>query len=94
MVRCLWRGNYLGLPQRGNLAPLTAFTGREPDSPLLNLVTGVNLANPLDFSRAQQLVSIQELCASVEAIHKRAHDSAETHRATARENKPSPTRKL
>jgi hypothetical protein len=57
-------------PQRGNIAPITAFTGREPDSPLQSLVhstTGTTMT--LDTARATQLVNTQELRSSVEAIH-------------------------
>jgi hypothetical protein len=78
-------------PQRGNIAPITAFTGRNPDSPLLSLLsvlTGQSLS--LDAARALQLLKIQELRAAVDEIHKTARESADSNRAAARAHHARP----
>ena len=78
-------------PQRGNIAPLTAFTGRSPDSPLQSLVcTHACETYSLDMIRAQQLMQIDTLRASIDAIHRQAATSASNRRASARagHNKP------
>jgi hypothetical protein len=81
-------------PQRGDIAPLTAFTGRAPDSPLQSLVCiAATQTLPLDTIKARQLVHIEELRSSVDAIHRRAHESATTHRVASRtqQNKSTAT---
>ena len=72
-------------PQRGNIAPLTAFTGRSPDSPLQSLVcVAADQTLPLSEIKSRQLMNIKELRSSVDAIHRRAHASASAHRASSR----------
>ena len=72
-------------PQRGNIAPLTAFTGRSPDSPLQSLVcVAADQTLPLSEIKARQIMNIKELRSSVDAIHRRAHASASAHRASSR----------
>jgi transposase InsO family protein len=47
-------------PHRGNIAPITASTGRAPDSPLRSLVTpDTNVTLTLDDVQAQPLLQIQ-----------------------------------
>jgi hypothetical protein len=72
-------------PQRGNIAPLTAFTGREPDSPLRSLVfTVADATLSLDMIRAQQLVHIEALRSTIDNLHHQARESAQANRASAR----------
>jgi hypothetical protein len=76
----------------GNIAPITAFTGREPDSPLRSLVfSDAGKTVTLDAAQTTQLMNIQVLRASVEAIHKQAYESAQSNRASARLHKPPST---
>jgi hypothetical protein len=75
-------------PHRGNIAPITAFTGRAPDSPLRSLVTpDTNVTLTLDDVQAQQLLQIQELRLAVDEIHKRSKTFADSNRASARQQK-------
>jgi RNase H-like domain found in reverse transcriptase/Reverse transcriptase (RNA-dependent DNA polymerase)/Integrase core domain/Integrase zinc binding domain len=77
---------------RGNIAPLTAFTGRSPDSPLQNLVSPVaDQALPLNSIRAQQLMNIAELRASIDDIHRQAAQSATSSRASSRAHRGKTT---
>jgi hypothetical protein len=47
-------------PQRGNIAPLTAFTGRAPYTPLQSLVcVASDQTLPLPAIKAQQLLNIK-----------------------------------
>jgi hypothetical protein len=69
-------------PQRGDISPLTAFTGRPTASPLLSIVEPRTFA-VLELSevKLQQRLAVDELRSSVERIHKAAHESAERRRA-------------
>jgi Chromo (CHRromatin Organisation MOdifier) domain len=69
-------------PQRGNVAPTTAFTGREPDSPLFSLVSTPGLEpRTLSDSKLLQLINFQKLRAAVAEIHKTAGEAASRRRA-------------
>jgi hypothetical protein len=69
--------NYSPSPKRGNIAPLTAFTGWEPDSPLLSLVcTVAGDVLCIDAVQARQLIHIDSLRYSVHEIHRKARYSA------------------
>jgi hypothetical protein len=75
-------------PQRGNIAPITAFTGRAPDFPLRSLVTpDKNVTLTLDDFQAPQLLQIQELRLAFDEIHKRSKTFADSNRASARQQK-------
>jgi Integrase core domain/Integrase zinc binding domain len=72
-------------PQRGDLAPITTFTGRPPDSPLQSLVfTLADKTLSLSAIRSQQLLNIERLRSTVDAIHRQAKDTASAHRASSR----------
>jgi hypothetical protein len=59
-------------PQRGNLAPVSIFTGQKADSPLLSIVVSHN-ATPLSLADIKQkkLVNIEQLQSVVDSIHKK-----------------------
>jgi hypothetical protein len=79
-------------PHRGNIEPITAFTGRAPDSPLRSLVTpDTNVTLTMDDVQAQQLLQIQELRLAVDEIHKRSKTFADSNRASARQQKNKST---
>jgi hypothetical protein len=67
------------------LAPLTIFTGRPADSPLLSILKSDDEVLPtLSDVRAQQILCIEKLCGAVDAIHKQARDTASSRRAASR----------
>jgi hypothetical protein len=73
-------------PQRDNIAPLTAFTGLPADNPLLSLYPDPpGQALSISEIRTAQVLSINDLRKSVEALHKRCSDAsgAGRHRARA-----------
>jgi hypothetical protein len=74
-------------PQRGNVAPITAFTGLPPDSPLLSVVAA-GTPEPLTLSdiQARQAMNITELRATLDAVHKRCSDAAASRRRHARDS--------
>jgi hypothetical protein len=77
--------NNSGSPQRGGLAPLTIFTGRPADFPLLSILKAEDEILPkLSDVRAQQVLCIEKLCGAVNAIHKKAHDTSSARRAASR----------
>jgi hypothetical protein len=69
-------------PQRGDISPLTAFTGIPTASTLLSIVEPRTFT-VLELSevKLQQRLAVDELRSSVEMIHKAAHESAERRRA-------------
>jgi Integrase core domain/Integrase zinc binding domain len=72
-------------PQRGNIAPLAAFTGRPADSPLLSIVApNTGETKSLPNIHLQQLTELNALRPAVHEIHKRAFDAATSRRASAR----------
>jgi hypothetical protein len=78
-------------PQRGNIPPLTSFTGREPDSPLRSLVCTVAGEVLCIYAvQASQLIQIDSLRSSVHVIHRKARDSAASSRASARNRQKKP----
>jgi hypothetical protein len=73
-------------PQRDNIAPLTDFTGIPADNLLLSLYPDpAGQAHSISEIRAAQVLFINELRESVEALHKRCSDAsgAGRHRARA-----------
>jgi hypothetical protein len=70
--------------QRGDIAPLTAFTGRPADSPLLIVAAPPEFqTKSISYVRLQQLTNIAELQDAVEKIHKAVADNATKRRATS-----------
>jgi hypothetical protein len=58
-------------PQRGNIAPITAFTGLPADSPLLSLTaTDTQESLSLPLIKARQILHITELRTTMDAIHR------------------------
>jgi hypothetical protein len=80
--------NHSPSPQRGNLAPVTIFTGKKADSPLLSIVVSHN-ATPLTLAdiKQRQLVNIEQLQNAVDSIHKKAQDIADERRAKSRQSR-------
>jgi hypothetical protein len=73
-------------PQRGNIAPITAFTGLPPDSPLLALVSiDVQEVHSLSLIQARQAMNIAALRLSLDEIHKCCTDVVAGRRSKARE---------
>jgi hypothetical protein len=79
--------NHTPSPQRGNLAPITVFTGQKADSPLRSVISsfsGTTLSST-DI-RARQLLNIEQLRDSIEGLHKAARDASATRRAKSRDH--------
>ena len=71
---------------RGNIAPLTGFTGRKPDRPLASILKDhTSTVHSMEFIRAQQLINTELLGKAIDRIHKRVKDNAEKGRHAARQ---------
>lgn len=63
--------NHSKRPSLGNIAPVTAFCGLQPDNPLRTLIPPVTQAGPsLSFVKAQRLVHVHSLAAALDVLHK------------------------
>lgn len=63
--------NHSKRPSLGNIAPITAFTGQEPDNPLRTfLPPGSSKPCTLDFVKAQRLIRVEQLRIAIDKIHK------------------------
>jgi Integrase core domain len=82
--------NHSPSPQRGNVAPITPFTGLPASSPLLALVSE-DQAKPATLTEieAQRALHLETIRPALDAIHKRCLDSAAAHRTSWRSKRNS-----
>jgi RNase H-like domain found in reverse transcriptase/Integrase zinc binding domain/Integrase core domain len=84
--------NHTPSKHRGGVAPVTAFTGLPPTTPLLAVMNSQSTSSQtLEFVRAKQLINVDQTQASLEAVHKTVRDSTSSNRASARRTKNSPS---
>jgi hypothetical protein len=77
-------------PQRGDVAPITIFTGLAADTPLLCLAnTDIPTIESLPQLRAQQLLHIELLRTSLDDVHKHVVDTTQRNRANAQKSRAS-----
>jgi RNase H-like domain found in reverse transcriptase/Reverse transcriptase (RNA-dependent DNA polymerase)/Integrase core domain/Integrase zinc binding domain/Chromo (CHRromatin Organisation MOdifier) domain len=80
--------NHSPSSQRGQIAPITIFTGQAAESPLRSIfITGEAATRSLSDIQLQQALSIEHLRAAVDGIHKEATDASSVRRAAARKRR-------
>jgi hypothetical protein len=72
-------------PHRNNIAPVTAFTGLPPSTPLLSITPSPKSQSlQLTEIRPRQLMEIELLQSTIDNVHKEVHDAAQYRREKQR----------